>query len=90
MNVLLTDPTDEELNEFCLEEILQPDTPDDWILMGTASTWPDILVRVGLFKSKGQAKKNWKHGVEVTPGFHLHTVGKLRTELAVHKIIKGG
>ncbi len=44
----------------------------------------DLLVRLGVFASKGQARKNWtKTGAEIPPGFNHFIVGKLRRELCI-------
>lgn len=44
----------------------------------------DVLVRAGVFSSKGQARKNWKQtGPSVPPGFNMWTVGKTRKILAI-------
>jgi len=45
----------------------------------------DILVALGIFKSKGQARKNWKRtGVTVPDGFtDLKKVGKLNKRITL-------
>lgn len=49
----------------------------------------DVLVKAGVFISKGQARKNWKQtGAEIPEGFALYTVGKQRKTLAVWLPIK--
>jgi hypothetical protein len=45
----------------------------------------DLLVQIGIFPSKAQARKNWnKSGQEVPPGFSdFKGIGKLRRRLTV-------
>jgi len=43
----------------------------------------DLLVMLGAFPSKGQARKNWQHGAEIPPGFSEFRVGKLRRLLTI-------
>ncbi len=45
----------------------------------------DILVRVGIFPSKSQARKNWnKTGKEIPEGFsHFDRVGKLNKTITI-------
>jgi hypothetical protein len=44
----------------------------------------DLLVKLGSFESKGQAKKNWtKTGKEIPQGFNEFIVGKLRRCLTI-------
>ncbi len=47
-----------------------PLTPEETVeTIPVTSNLLDVLVAVGIFLSKGQARKNWKHGVEIQPGY---------------------
>lgn len=84
MNVLMTDGSDPELDKFCIENILQVTF---CTVLPLDTTWWDILVEAGIFKSKSQARKNWKGSKEVSPGFHQIVAGKKRIEICVHRVI---
>ena len=43
----------------------------------------DLLVRLKVFPSKGQARKNWKGPVEIPPGWFEAQIGKRRLSLFV-------
>lgn len=49
----------------------------------------DFLVELSVFKSKSQARKNWKGPVEIPDGFtDLQRLGKERHRLTIWKPIK--
>jgi len=61
--------------------MLFPDDEDVRVCSGVDMY--DLLVMVGVFKSKGDARKNW-HGVRDIPGgWSEYKVGKLKKELCV-------
>lgn len=85
MNFLIcTDEVGEDTLRFCEEAIFEGEPV---IRCDAATDWASILHLAGCFPSKGQARKNWKHGLAVTPGFHHRFVGKLKRELCVHRAI---
>lgn len=43
----------------------------------------DILVMCDIFKSKNDAKRNWKGPIDIPEGFNQFTVGKLKTVISV-------
>ena len=43
----------------------------------------DIVVSIGLFPSRGQARKNWKHETEIPEGFSQFVVGKLKNKITI-------
>lgn len=46
-----------------------------------ATSFADLLVQLGIFSSKGQARKaGWN---AFPPGFSMHIIGKLRHEICV-------
>jgi len=50
---------------------------DEFIELPADVRWPQLLVKIGMFPSLGQAKKNgWDKDIE--PGFSEHKVGKRR------------
>lgn len=54
------------------------------------NTWTmiDLLVHVGLFPSKGQARKNWKQETEIPEGFSQFVVGKLKNKITILNLRK--
>ena len=50
----------------------------------------DLLVEVGLFRSKGEARKNWKRtGKDIPEGFtDITNIGKLHKRLTIWNPIK--
>lgn len=55
------------------------------VLLPTTSTMLDILVSLGIFPSKGQAKKNGWEGekAKIPPGFSEHVIGKLKHRITI-------
>lgn len=44
----------------------------------------DILVGIGVFKSKSEARKNWRGtGQQIPEGFNSFTVGKLKNRIFI-------
>lgn len=43
----------------------------------------DLLVRLGAFKSKSQARKNWQHGKDIPNGWSEFFVGKKKRHLSI-------
>jgi len=60
---------------FCRDEEVMRVSPDTSIF--------DLLIIMGSFQSKSQAKKNWKHGKDVPPGFNEFYVGKVKRHLSI-------
>lgn len=73
-----------ETVQFCRDAIFDGSPVTQ--LVPTA-TWLDVLVVVGIFPSKGQARKNWKGPVDIEPGLTILQAGKKRIEIAVHRVI---
>lgn len=83
-----------EFNFVCMNEfwdkatedaLLQP-RPDEHIYdLNVNEDMFDILVRAQCFKSKGEARRNWKRtGKEVPQGFSDFTgIGKFRTRITI-------
>lgn len=60
-----------------------PLTGDDYVtVIDDKTTWPDILVASGVFKSKTEARKNCREQ-NVTPGFHDNYWGKKKIRVTV-------
>ncbi len=53
----------------------------EFVPVGT--TLFDLLVRAGVFKSKSQARKNWKKGKLLSGFNYFHRLGKKRVTLCV-------
>ena len=47
------------------------------------ATMVDLLVRIGAFPSKGQARKNWKGSITIPDGFSEFFIGKKRRHLTI-------
>ena len=47
------------------------------------SSMIDLLMEVGCFASRQQARKNWKGPISIPPGFSEFTVGKKRHRLTI-------
>ena len=47
----------------------------------------DLLVLLGTFSSKSQARKNWKHG-PLQPGWSEFFVGKIKRQLCIWNPLK--
>lgn len=60
---------------YCREE--------DVLWVDTSVTIFDLLIRLGAFKSKSQARKNWKHGNNIPPGWSEFKIGKIRRHLCI-------
>ena len=59
---------------------------DQFCVMDSRTTWADLLVKFGLFPSKGQARKNgWD--MPIPDGWSRVIVGKKRTLICVLKIM---
>ena len=43
----------------------------------------DLVVRIGAFPSKSQARKNWKGASEIPDGFTEHFIGKKKRHLCI-------
>jgi len=49
-------------------------------------TMIDVLVEYGIFKSRGDAKKNWTKGIEIPFGFSdFNNIGKFRHRFCIWK-----
>jgi len=44
-----------------------------------------LLVQVGLFSSKSEVRRNWKHRFDIPWGYSSFTVGKLKNKLTILK-----
>ena len=42
-----------------------------------------ILIMLGSFSSRSQAKKNWKHGFDIPPGWSEFWIGKVKRHLCI-------
>ena len=68
------------------ETALFQTTPDDRCLpIGQNEDMFDLLVRTGIFKSKGDARRNWKlTGKDIPPGFSdFQGIGKHRHRITI-------
>lgn len=62
------------------------DCVEDEIIFHTFKDILDVLVWLEVFKSRSDAKKNWKHQVNFEPGFNwFERVGKKRLSISVYK-----
>jgi hypothetical protein len=43
----------------------------------------DLLITLGSFTSKSQARKNWKHGREIPLGWSEFWIGKVKRQLCI-------
>jgi hypothetical protein len=87
VNIIVADHplTDEEK---CYLEIFHPE--DDIIFIGSNLDMYDILLKFGFFKSKNDARKNWKQtGKDVPLGFNDFRIGKRKRLLSIFNPIKG-
>ena len=51
----------------------------------------DLLVRLGAFESRSQARKNWRlTGADIPPGFNHWVIGKMKKELCVWNPVDDG
>lgn len=64
-------------------DYLFPRDEDITYLSLDQTSMPDLLVQLGAFPSRGQAKKNWKGPQEIPGGWSHFFVGKLRRELCI-------
>lgn len=70
------------LQEGDAELFFGGDEPEPVEIFPAGTTMIDLLIHLGVFKSRGQAKKNWKGPQEIPEGFSDFTgIGKLRREL---------
>lgn len=60
----------------------RPDPPVNVIKPGEF-TMIDLLVMLGTFPSKSQARKNWKGPVDIPGGYSEWTCGKMRRQLNI-------
>lgn len=74
------------LFQHCDVDLFDIRAGDDIFMMEAGVTWADVLVRLGLFPSKGQARKNgW--GGEVEEGWtDVERFGKKRCRISVLKL----
>lgn len=78
-------------NFFIMKNGLQFDTDkelffntQDVSIIPSESTILDVLVTLGVFPSKGQAKKNWKGEVRIPEGFSaIEGIGKLKINVFI-------
>lgn len=56
-------------------------------ILPMSTTMLDITVKVGMFKSKGQARKNFNKAHEIEGGFTKHVLTKKKKEVYVWKEI---
>lgn len=62
---------------------------EDVFIMPEGTTLIDLLVLMGIFTSKSQAKKNWKGVIEIPSGFsHFSKLGKLNKTLTILCVAK--
>ncbi len=82
INILIGDWTERDK-----DVIFGPIEPQDEFFEFEKSTrWPQIMLDVGLFSSKGNARKNgWDKNVQ--SGFSMFSFGKLKHLVTVWKII---
>jgi hypothetical protein len=67
-------------------ELLFPD-PDAVQHLDASATMADVLVQLGIYSSKSQARKNWKHEIDIPEGFNSWSqVGKMRVTISTHKV----
>lgn len=52
------------------------------------ATMLDVLVIAGIFRSKTEARKNWKGPLEIPNGFSQRLVGKLKAQITILKLEK--
>jgi hypothetical protein len=78
------DGADWDTVQFCRDVIFDGSPVTE---LPRTATWLDVLVQVGIFPSKGQARKNWKGPVDIEPGLTILQAGKKRIEIAVHRVI---
>lgn len=65
-----------------LLEVFDNELP--WETLPATTTIHDILVKLGVFSSKGQSKKNWKHGELQPDRFNwFERVGKKRLSIVI-------
>jgi hypothetical protein len=77
------------LNSLFKEEDIQLFGLDDPVRLPETATMFDVLVAAKVFKSKGDARKNWKGSADIPFGFHRFEVGKMKTEIITLKIGEG-
>jgi len=56
---------------------------EDVIFISKDTSIFDLLVMIGVFSSKGQAKKNWNGAKELPNGYSEFYVGKLKRQLSI-------
>lgn len=82
INVLIGDYLSTDIDLF-----FNPVLPNDIFLnMPKDAMWSHLLVKIGVFPSMGQAKKNGWHKT-IPSGYSDITVGKLKTRICILKII---
>lgn len=65
--------------DLALEKALFNDEHVNHIQEGAPFDMFDLLVVLGVFPSKGQARKNWKAtGKDFPPGFNHFVIGKMK------------
>src|SRR6185369_11600579 len=82
-------PADEESPEFeaWLKGRVFSDEPV--LLLPANATMLDALAQAGVFKSKSDARKNWKGPIEIPRGFSEHTIGKLQHKIWILNWVEG-
>lgn len=56
---------------------------EDVVIVIPQTTIYDLLVMLGSFPSKSQARKNWRQGATIPAGWSEFFVGKLRRHLCI-------
>jgi hypothetical protein len=62
---------------------------DDPVRLPETATMFDVLVAAKIFKSKSDARKNWKGSVDIPFGLNRFEVGKMKVEIYTLKIGEG-
>jgi hypothetical protein len=60
----------------CLMLHSERDHADPIVRVPAHATMPDLLVALGSFPSKGQARKNWRGPLEIPRGYSTFRVGR--------------
>jgi hypothetical protein len=82
MNIIVN--VDHWNNELVMlrDQLFQDMIPIEYVSQNT--TMLDLLVKLELFSSKSQARKNWRGPIEIPSGFnHFERLGKLKKDIAV-------
>lgn len=83
LNIIVVNENFED-NKSCVAAFFEPMAPGEKIeFVNEVPDLFDLLVKLGLFPSKGQARKNWKRG-PLLPGFNYwRRLGRFNKEIAV-------